>query len=75
MQVLQQKSSCSLALAFLADIYTEQSRLSKALKDQGKAAAAAALGSQCFKLLESTDPIRKSFWRQRRMDLLSICTA
>lgn len=74
-QVLQQKSSCSLALGFLAEIYIEQSRLSEAQKDQGRAAAAAALGTQCFSLLETTDPIRQSFWRQRRMDLMSNSSA
>ena len=74
-QVLQQKSSCSLALGFLAELYIEQSRLSEAQKDQGRAAAAAALGTQCFSLLETTDPIRQSFWRQRRMDLMSKSSA
>ncbi len=75
MQVLQQKSSCSLAVEFLADIYTEQSRLFEALKQEDAAATAAALGIQCFKELEVTDPIRQNFWRLRQHELLSVCSA
>ncbi|CAL8468623.1 g8163 [Coccomyxa elongata] len=75
LEVLQQKSSCSLAVEYLADIYAEQSRLLEALKQEDAAATAAALGIQCFKELEVTDPIRQKFWRLRQHELLSICSA
>ena len=75
MQVLQQNSSCSFALECLADIYTEQTGLLEASDQDDAAASAAALGIQCFKELEVTDPIRQKFWRQRQLELLSICSA
>lgn len=75
MQVLQQKSSCSLALECLADVYAEQSRLLEASKQDDAAATAAALGIQCFKKLEVTDPIRQNFWRQCQLELRSSCSA
>lgn len=73
LQVLQSRPSCNFALAFLADIYAEKSLVLQALTEQQAASDAAKCAIQCFAMLDIADPIRRGYWRQRRLDLQKLC--
>jgi hypothetical protein len=65
MQVLRMRSSCNFALAFLADIYTEQIKLLRAMSSKEAAASAAKCAQQCLRHLMTADPMRHAYWQQR----------